>query len=446
MWFFGSPDDQKSKDKPDISSRNQAIVDTLNRAMAVVEFTCDGHILNANPIFLEMIGYSLDDIRGQHHGMLCEPEIVRSEMYQQFWRDIAAGQVRDGRFRRRKRNGEQIWLRASYGPIFDENHRVTSIIKFASDITSLTTRTNDMQSRLQALDRSTAVIEFNLDGTIISANQNFLDTTGYRLEEVTGKHHRIFCTPEFAQSHEYQAMWQQLNQGKFVQGQFERRHRNGNPIWLEATYNPVFDLDGKLYKVIKIATDITENVEKNRQEAHNAVRAYEITSDTEKIALSGTEIIQNAAGEMQRIAETVSHSADQISELGRQSEQITAIVNTIRGIADQTNLLALNAAIEAARAGDQGRGFAVVADEVRSLAGRTAQSTHEISAMIEKIQNGTEVSIQQMNLCQSQAQRGVGLAQEAGKVILKIRDGSREAVQAVSVFVNAIDGKAKKSG
>jgi methyl-accepting chemotaxis protein len=441
MWFRRSNATANNDQQDSARQRNEAIMTAISHSMAVIEFKPDGTILDANINFLKTTGYQLEDIVGQHHRIFCDETFSHSDEYSRFWRDLSQGAFKEGNFQRRDRHGNKIWLQATYNPVRDAHGRVTSIIKIAQDITEKTTERNEMQSQLSALDRSTAVIEFNLDGTVIHANQVFLNTMGYRLEEITGKHHRIFCSSEYTSSNEYQHLWRDLNAGKFFQGQFLRQNKNGRNVWLEGSYNPVFDPDGKLYKVIKIANDITENIEKNHREAQNALRAYDITAETEQTALSGTSIIQNAASEMQRIAETVSSSAETISELGHQSEQITAIVNTIRGIADQTNLLALNAAIEAARAGDQGRGFAVVADEVRSLAGRTAQSTQEISAMIEKIQSGTENSIERMNLCQVQAQRGVELAQKAGEVIIKIRDGSREAVKAVSVFAEAVRGK-----
>ncbi|MFK4753691.1 methyl-accepting chemotaxis protein [Oceanobacter antarcticus] len=440
MWFSRSSIARSAVTDPALH-HNEAIVAAMHNSMAVIEFNLDGTIIDANSNFLEATGYQRDEIIGKHHRIFCEDSFANSSEYRQFWNDLARGEFKRDAFRRKDRDGNKIWLQASYNPVQDATGKVTKVIKIASDITAKINDYNDMQSRLAALDRSAAVIEFKLDGTIIKANDNFLKTMGYRMEDIKGKHHRLFCSNDYANSHEYQSMWRDLNDGKYLRGQFLRRNSNGDNVWLEASYNPVFDLDKKLYKVIKIATDITSNVEQSREEASSALRAYDIAAETEQTAIAGTGIIQNAATEMQRIAETVSSSADTISKLGRQSEQITTIVNTIRGIADQTNLLALNAAIEAARAGDQGRGFAVVADEVRSLAGRTAQSTQEISAMIEKIQSGTDDSIQRMSLCQEQAQRGVDLALQAGDVIVRIRDGSREAVKAVSVFADALRGK-----
>ncbi|MEB3786470.1 methyl-accepting chemotaxis protein, partial [Pseudomonas paracarnis] len=205
-------------------------------------------------------------------------------------------------------------------------------------------------------------------------------------------------------------------------------------LWLEANYNPVYDASGRLCKVVKFATDITAKMEKHAQDAQSASEAYHISVETRQAAEHGSTVIQQAASEMREIASNIEGSSALITKLGERSEQITTIVNTIRGIADQTNLLALNAAIEAARAGEQGRGFAVVADEVRQLAARTSGSTAEISGMIGMIQNETQLAIKSMEGTRDRATKGVDLADQAGAVIQQISDGASNAVQAVSML------------
>jgi methyl-accepting chemotaxis protein len=281
-----------------------------------------------------------------------------------------------------------------------------------------------------------AVIEFDLNGGILTANQNFLTRMGYTLAELKGKHHRLFCRAELVNSSAYEDFWRRLNQGELFQGQFERVDKRGQSVWLEANYNPVYDAAGRLCKVVKFATDVTARVEQHEHDARSASAAYHISVETRKVAEQGTQVIQQAASEMREIADDIAQSSTLIAQLGERSEQITAIVNTIRAIADQTNLLALNAAIEAARAGDQGRGFAVVADEVRQLAARTSGSTAEISNMINLIQSETRQAIKSMEGTRGRAAQGVELADQAGSVILQIRDGASEAVQAVSMFAN----------
>ncbi len=220
---------------------------------------------------------------------------------------------------------------------------------------------------------------------------------------------------------------------------FRRVHRNGQPVWLEASYNPVYDADGKLYKVVKFASDVSDRMRRYQAEADNAHQAHTLSTETRTVAEHGALIIQSAVEEMLKIANTLDASSLNIGELSQHSQQITSIVNTIREIAEQTNLLALNAAIEAARAGDQGRGFAVVADEVRQLAERTSKSTKEIADMIGRIQTGTRSVIDDMQHSQEQARRGVELANEAGAAILGIRESTHKVVEAVQQFSRTLN-------
>jgi methyl-accepting chemotaxis protein len=257
---------------------------------------------------------------------------------------------------------------------------------------------------------------------------------GYSRQELLGKSHKLLCPPEFTKSTEYQDFWRRLNKGEFFSDQFKRVGKHGQTLWLEASYNPVYDAAGKLWKVVKFASDVTARIEKHEQDSHSAAQAYHISVQTQKFAEQGTLVIQQAASEMRQISQNIDDSSRIIGQLGERSEQITAIVNTIRSIADQTNLLALNAAIEAARAGDQGRGFAVVADEVRQLAGRTSRSTQEISEMIQVIQTETRQAIVSMDNTRSTAVKGVGLADQAGDAIVQISSGTNDAVDAVRMF------------
>ncbi|WP_371928961.1 methyl-accepting chemotaxis protein [Pseudomonas sp. LD120] len=297
------------------------------------------------------------------------------------------------------------------------------------------------QSRLlKAIDRSMAVIEFDLHGMVLRANDNFLQTLGYRQEQVIGQSHRLFCTLQYARSNEYQQLWSRLKDGQFQSGTFERLDSAGQSLWLEASYNPIRDESGAVYKVVKYAVNVTPQVEKHAQDAQSASQAYHISVQTRKVAEQGTGVIQQAASEMRQIVDNIEDASSLIAKLGERSEQITAIVNTIRSIADQTNLLALNAAIEAARAGEQGRGFAVVADEVRQLAARTSGSTAEISSMIDMIQSETQQAIKSMDGSRERAAKGVQLADQTGTVILQIRDGASDAVQAVSMLASERGG------
>ncbi|CEL30893.1 methyl-accepting chemotaxis protein [Pseudomonas fluorescens] len=417
-------------------TQQNGLLDAINRSMAVIEFDLDAVVLSANDNFLKTMGYRAEQAIGQPHRLFCTPEFGRSAQYSELWSRLKRGEFQSGTFERINSKGESVWLEASYNPIKDAAGRVVKVVKYAMDVTAKVQQESEANAKLQAIDRAMAVIEFNLDGSIITANQNFLTRMGYTLAELKGKHHRLFCTAELVNSSAYQDFWRRLNQGEFFQGQFERVDKRGQTVWLEANYNPVYDASGRLCKVVKFASDVTARVEQHEQDARSASAAYHISVETRKVAEQGTQVIQQAASEMREIAEDIAASSTLIAHLGERSEQITAIVNTIRGIADQTNLLALNAAIEAARAGEQGRGFAVVADEVRQLAARTSGSTAEISNMIGLIQSETRQAIKSMDGTRDRAAQGVELADQAGTVILQIRDGASEAVQAVSMFAN----------
>ncbi|RON89532.1 chemotaxis protein [Pseudomonas fluorescens] len=412
------------------------LLDAINRSMAVIEFDLDGVVLRANDNFLQTMGYTAEQAIGQPHRRFCTAEFGRSAQYTDLWSRLKNGQFQSGTFERVNSKGQPIWLEASYNPIKDASGRVVKVVKYAMDVTAKVQQESEANAKLQAIDRAMAVIEFNLDGSILTANQNFLTRMGYTLAELKGKHHRLFCTPELVNSSAYEDFWRRLNQGELFQGQFERVDKRGQIVWLEANYNPVYDAAGRLCKVVKFASDVTARVEQHEQDARSASAAYHISVATRKVAEQGTQVIQQAASEMREIAEDIAQSSTLIAQLGERSEQITAIVNTIRAIADQTNLLALNAAIEAARAGEQGRGFAVVADEVRQLAARTSGSTAEISTMIGLIQSETRQAIKSMEGTRGRAAEGVELANQAGTVILQIRDGASEAVDAVSMFAN----------
>ncbi|QXG24022.1 PAS domain-containing protein [Pseudomonas viridiflava] len=417
----------------------KGLMGALEKSMAVVELDLDGRILRANDNFLTAMGYRAEELPGKSHRDFCEPEMARSREYANLWASLRAGKFISGTFKRVGKTGKSVWLEASYNPVIDAQGKVIKIVKYALDVTRKVMLENETHSKLNAVDRAMAVCEFDPAGHVLTANDNFLHVMGFSLTDIKGKHHKTFCEPTFVNSSEYTEFWRKLNHGEFVGGQFKRLGKHGRVVWLEATYNPVYDVEGKLYKIVKFASDITDRVEKQEADAHGASKAYHISAETEKVAEQGTLVIQETAREMRQIAENIGASARLVGQLGDRSEQITAIVNTIRGIADQTNLLALNAAIEAARAGDQGRGFAVVADEVRQLAGRTSGSTTEIAEMIGKILAETREAVASMSATQEGANRGVTLADQAGQVIVQIRDGASDAVEAVSMFANRMD-------
>ncbi|MGQ7244298.1 methyl-accepting chemotaxis protein [Salinicola sp. V024] len=408
---------------------HEAVLDAIHRAMAIIEFSPEGIILTANNNFLDITGYRGVDLIGQHHRQLCDPALAASREYAAFWDRLQQGEFITGRFKRIAEDGHTLWLEASYNPVRDRRGKIIRVVKTATDITARVRDEQDMHSRLNAIDRAMAVIEFSPDGHILTANDNFLNTVGYALEELKGTHHRIFCERDYAASQKYRDFWVHLNAGEFMSGQFKRLDRRGRALWLEASYNPVFDSEGQLYKVVKFATDITDRV---TRENESAQMAYRISSNTETSASDGSRIIDETITEIRCIADQVAAASQLIDSLAQRSADISAVVESIRDIAEQTNLLALNAAIESARAGEHGRGFAVVSHEVRQLSICTSQATRDITATVASLRDLTHEVSGGMQVCLGSVENGVRMAGEAGHAIDRIRAGANDVVSAIA--------------
>ncbi|EAI6154714.1 PAS domain-containing protein [Campylobacter lari] len=414
-----------------LEQSNQAFQDILNaisKTMAMIEFQTDGTIISANENFLKTMNYSLDEIKGKHHSMFCLPEVVKSQRYGDFWKDLKSGKSRNGLFRRIAKGGKDIYLEANYLPILDQNNKAYKVIKFANDITQRHYEMLDLKNTIDAANRSMAIIEFNPYGEILNANENFTQTMGYSLGEIKGKHHSMFCEEKFRNSKEYTIFWEELRSGKFQSGKFIRLGKNNKLIHLEASYNPIKNDDGEIYKVIKFATDITEQVVRDEEKLK---LISELAEQNDNLTQEGDSVIENTVQNIQSIADMMNNSSNLVSSLNEQSEEIKNIIQTISDIADQTNLLALNAAIEAARAGEYGRGFAVVADEVRNLAERTGHSVNEITTTINSIRNVTAEVVQSIKDGLSGVNQSVDLAKEARECMEKIRNSSAQVAQAM---------------
>jgi len=232
-------------------------VAAIRRSQAVIEFSVDGIILSANENFLQVMGYSLDEIRGQHHRMFVDPAQRDSVEYRAFWEKLSRGEYDSGQYRRIGKGGKEVWIQASYNPILDLKGRPIKVVKFATDVTARRLRAADFEGQLNAVSKAQAVIEFNLDGTIAKANDNFLNTMGYTLEEVLGRHHSMFVEPAHRDSAEYRSFWEKLARGEYDAGQYRRIGKGGREVWIQASYNPIFNMNGKPFKVVKYATDIT---------------------------------------------------------------------------------------------------------------------------------------------------------------------------------------------
>jgi methyl-accepting chemotaxis protein len=238
-----------------------AVYEALNRVQAIIEFDLDGSVVSANENFLSTFGYGLDEIIGKHHRMFCEPSYSQSAEYAEFWKKLRHGEYFCAEFKRLAKDGEEIWLRASYNPVLGDDGKPVKVVKFATDVTASKMQTAEYEGMVTAINRVQAVIEFALDGTVLNANENFLGIFGFELDEIVGKHHRIFCDPGYAESPEYTEFWKKLGRGEYVAGEYKRRRKDGTEVHLQASYNPIFDSDGRPLKVVKFASDITQEVE-----------------------------------------------------------------------------------------------------------------------------------------------------------------------------------------
>lgn len=232
-------------------------IDAISKSQAVIEFDLDGLILNANENFLTTMGYNLNDVKGQHHSMFVGPADKHRPEYRAFWEKLGRGEYDSGVYKRQGRGGKEVWIQASYNPIMDMNGKPFKVVKYASDVTESKLKNADYSGQIQAIGKSQAVIEFNLDGTIINANENFLSAVGYTLDEVKGRHHSIFVEHHYKSSPEYRLFWEKLNRGEYDAGEYKRLGKGGQEIWIQASYNPILDLNGKPFKVVKYATDVT---------------------------------------------------------------------------------------------------------------------------------------------------------------------------------------------
>ena len=463
---------------PILSSSAQDTLVAINKSQAVIEFKMDGTIITANKNFLDAMGYALNEIKGQKHSMFVEEAYRNSPEYAQLWSDLQAGKFQLAQYKRIGKGGKEVWIEASYNPVIGRNGKPYKVVKFATDVTKQKLEYADLLGKINALGRSQAVIEFDLDGKILTANENFLSVLGYSLDEIQGQHHSMFAEPEYKASKEYKDLWSGLKSGEYQAGQHKRLGKGGKEVWIEASYNPIMDMNGKPFKVVKFATDLSGRKAENRK----------LADDFERDVKSLVNVMASSAGQMQSSAQTLAAAAEEtnqqssvvaaateelstsVSEISRQlteamsvvqkavdeaektDEIVAALVETadkvgqitqmIADIAGQTNLLALNATIEAARAGEAGKGFAVVASEVKSLATETAKATDEISTQIKAIQERSKSTAEAIREIVS----SIGNISHVNSSISSAVEEQSAATQEVAANISGVQQAAQETG
>ena len=374
----------------------QAINTAINRVQAVIEFELDGTILHANDNFLRVVGYTLDEVQGHHHAMFCDPDYVKSPQYREFWARLARGEFDQGEYKRIAKDGHEVWISASYNPILDADGKPYKVIKFATDVTSSKMRNAEYEGKVSAIGKAQAVVEFDVNGNVLDANPNFLEVMGYELADIKGEHHRIFCETEYANSLDYKKFWQKLNRGEFDSGRYKRIGNDGKVVWIQATYNPILDLNGKPYKVVKFAIDITDQVkleasihDKSRDESRKVKTLLESVARAAQgdltctIVQEGDEPIDLLAGGIGKmIVDLRGVIANVVTAAGGFADSSHAIAERATGVAVGTQ--ALGATVEQMNASIDGLTYSInsIAENVSSAdyLARTTQQEAEAGA------------------------------------------------------------------
>ncbi|PTW55056.1 methyl-accepting chemotaxis sensory transducer with Pas/Pac sensor [Breoghania corrubedonensis] len=393
-------------------------IDAINKALAVIEFATDGTILRANKNFEKATGYSLDEIRGKHHSILMPKGERDTTEYRLFWEKLGRGELDRGQYKRIAKDGKEIWLEASYNPILDADGNVLKVVKYASDITEQTNQNANFRGQLEAINKAQAVIEFALDGTVLNANQNFLATLGYSLEELKGKHHSVFVEPAYRHSPEYRQFWEKLGHGIYDSGRYKRISKTGDEIWIQASYNPILDADGRPFKVVKFATDITEEVRLSQMlenavsSCQSAVAAAKSNDLRKRIPLEGM------TGEVADMCEGINGLLDTMSNL------VAFIITSSRSVNE---------------------GAEEITTGTNDLSQRTEQQAsnlEETAASMEEIAATTKQNADNAQQANQLAINARGVATDGGAVVTRAVDAMSQietSSQKISDIIGVID-------
>jgi len=400
------------------------MINAINRVQAVIEFSMDGKVLHANENFLKTLGYSLEEIKGNHHSMFVDAAYRQSPDYRLFWEKLGRGEYDAGQYKRIGKGGREVWIQASYNPVFDLNGKPFKVVKFATDITQQKLQNADYEGQIAAIGKAQAVIEFTLDGKVINANSNFLNVLGYTLDEIKGHHHSMFVEPSYRQSPEYRLFWEKLGRGEYDAAQYKRIGKGGTEVWIQASYNPILDANGKPFKVVKYATDVTASVKANQalqqavQQVQAVVESAKSNDLTDRVPLDGK------TGEIGTLCAGVNGLLD----------TMTSVVVKIRGSAREVTSASAEIAASTTDLSQRTEEQAASLEE-------TSASMEEMSATVKKNADNAQQANQSAGATRDVADRGGQVVAKAVEAMARIEESSRK----ISDIIGVIDEIARQT-
>ncbi|WP_413294912.1 methyl-accepting chemotaxis protein [Bdellovibrio sp. HCB185ZH] len=415
---------ETAANETDEVSQLRQTLEALHKVQAIIEFNLDGTIVTANENFLKTLGYSLEEIHEQHHSMFCDGEYSRSIEYKKFWQALARGEFATGEFKRVTKDGRAVWINASYNPVFNSEGKPYKVVKFATDVTAAKMKSAEDEGKISAISKAQAVIEFNLDGTIITANENFLKTLGYSLSEIQGKHHRMFCDADLARSTEYENFWKKLNRGEFDSGRYMRKGSGNRTIWIQATYNPIMDASGKPYKVVKFASDITEQYELEQSIKRKA------EDDQKKVDQLLTVVNRAAAGDL-----STQITVEGTDALGQLAAGIATMMRDLRSVIGKVVSSANDFGTSSKSIADQSNNVAGGAHSLGATVEEMNASIEEFTASIASIADNTKKANELAKVTHKEAETGsqsIAKSIEAMDLINKSSEDISEIIKVIS--------------
>jgi methyl-accepting chemotaxis protein len=393
------------------------LIAAINKSQAVIEFTLDGTILTANDNFLRAVGYSLGEVQGKHHSMFVEPALRDSPEYQAFWTKLGRGEYDAGIYKRIGRGGKEVWIQATYNPIFDPAGKPLKVVKFATDITQQKLRMSDYEGQIASISKAQGVIEFELDGTIRSANTNFLNVMGYTLDEVKGQHHAMFVTPAYRESAEYRSFWAKLGRGEYDAAQYKRIAKGGREVWIQASYNPIFDPNGKPFKVVKYVTDVTQQVVMSQQLQAAVAETQEVVKAAVEGDLSARIPTQGKSGEIEALCKGINTLLQATMTL------ITSVKAAVLEVQSGADEIASGNTDLSQRT-----------EEQASSLEQTAASMEEMTSSVKQTADNADQANQLAVAARQQAEKGGVIVGSAVTAMSQINTSSKKIADIISVI------------